>query len=281
MTTIQNNLNSFVKQLLVQNMSFFPELAIIKYLPSRKSVQKEWGDNFDTNTKKLLKDLWELVNNKNGEYFDLFSKYLLENKKHEKVFSLKEFHLSLINIVDSVIENDNYSEGDFYMGHSSKEYYLSSETTQLSFTINKISDGNFNFEVKYKIILPETDFILPILVDKMLDNELVFNELLIQINTINCLSSLTSKINYYPYHADWKYGILSNRVERVYYPYLSFFIDFDIDIDSLSTDNDNDNDNDDEYIKETNLSIHEKKVYDTLISLLKNSGLNGFWFKWR
>lgn len=271
MTAVSNNLNDFTKHLLVHTMSFFPELAILKYLQSRNAVQKEWGDNFDTNTKKILKDLWELVNNKNGEYYDLFSKKLVENKSKERKFSLKELYLSIIPLSEGIIENKNYSHGKYYMGHTNKENYLSSGNTEISFNIKKVSEGKFNFELKYKIILPEVDGVTTYpTADQVEYSDFVYENLLTLLNTINCLSSLTDKINQSASDTDWVNLIVTRYVEEVYHPYLSFFIDFDINIDKMREDND------DEFVdckKFGALRKYEKKVYDEIISILSSHGL--------
>ena len=211
------NLKLFTQELLVETASLFPELRVLKYLPSKKAVQKEWQGVFDTPTRKLLKELWELVNN-TGSYSDLFSKKLESNKNLHIKFTLDNFVFNFITSSRNIIEDKykyQHEMGEYYTSGSKQNPLYETKYTEMNYQIN-IKDNKFIIFIDYEIrTFMQNDF-----TDRVTDD--LYEDVWKQINSINILSNLLTKSVYY--------SLVDGGMDSDDEPYIRFFMDLDVTI---------------------------------------------------
>jgi len=214
------NLKLFTQQLLVETASLFPELRVLQYLPSKKSVQKEWQGEFDTYTRKFLKELWGLVNNKTGPYSNLFSKKLKSNKGLHIKFSLDDFVFNFVKSSRNIIEDKykyQHEMGEYYTSGNNDNLLYKTEYTRMNYQINmNRGDNTFIIFIDYEILtFMKNDFI-----DRKTDD--LYEDIWKQINSINILSSLSTKYVYY--------NLVDGGRDSDDEPYIRFFMNIDINI---------------------------------------------------
>ena len=211
------NLKLFTQELLIETASLFPELRVLKYLPSKNAVKEEWKGVFDTYTLTFLKEFWELVNNEEGPHSVLFSERISENKLSHEMFSLKQF---AFNFIESSKRLDKTNEKyDFPGIYVSSDRHLGLSRSLLTKLNCHISKGNqmyiliFDYETLSHRKQKHNKY----------TNEELYDEIFHQIKMIDVLSSLTNKYTFV------------NSVKYIKYTdddaYLRFHIELELDLD--------------------------------------------------